>query len=478
MHRLIKRLLLVIALAANPYGVGAQDYSNLLEDFEAHALTRTDKRFLQAALAFEGHYKGLLDGDWGIKSQNALRSYSWEKFKSEPEDWHMAALALSLFDRIASDGWQMNYFEGLGMSFLFPVDSIIVDPPSENFVNWRHRNSSLSISAGVHDVFTTQNLHDFTIRQHEMAGTPYTVRKTTFAVSTSQSRDGSSLYTRSDFQNGRWSTVMLAANKRDAPILGAVSSSISTGHAPSIVVSENGRLETAILEMIAFVDEDLEKDEKGNSSGNSNQQNARPDGSGSGFFVSSDGYVLTNEHVVSGCREIEVNGENGELIEASEVFDLAILKARFGPDDAVAKFSSRPAKLNSDVTVVGYPYAGLLSGLNVTRGSVSSLKGLRGEVTQMQISAPVQAGNSGGPVLAASGEVVGVVVSKLDAKIISDAIGDMPQNVNFAIRGEIAKLFLSQNGIDPTHGASGERLPPEELAGKAGLFTTFIQCKR
>ncbi|WP_138935918.1 S1C family serine protease [Roseovarius arcticus] len=478
MLRLIKRLILMFALVASPCSVGAQDYSKLLEDFDAHALTQTDKRFLQAALAFEGYYYGLLDGDWGAKSRDAMSRYSRVKFKGAPEDWHMAVLALSLFERIDRDGWRMDYFDGLGMSFLFPVDSAIADPPTKDFVNWRHRNSSLSYSLGIHDKVTTQNLHDFTVRQHEISGGPYTVRKTNFAVTSSTSRDGSSLYTRSNFVNGHWSTVMLSASNHDGSILAAVSSSISAGNAPSLMVSENGRLEAAILQMIAFIDEDREKTEEGNSLANSNQQDAPSGGSGSGFFVSSGGYVLTNEHVVSDCRKIEVNGEVAELVEVSEVFDLAILKTTLGPHDVVAEFSVRPAKLNSDVTVMGYPYAGLLSGLNVTRGSVSALKGLRGELTQMQISAPVQAGNSGGPVLATNGEVVGVVVSKLDAKLISDAIGDVPQNVNFAIRGEIAKLFLSQNGVDPTLGASSQHLLPEQLAEKASFFTAFIECKR
>lgn len=80
--------------------------------------------------------------------------------------------------------------------------------------------------------------------------------------------------------------------------------------------------------------------------------------------------------------------------------------------------------------------------------------------------------------LSATGEVVGVVVSKLDANVISDAVGDVPQNVNFAIRGEIAKLFLSQNGIKPTFGDSSERLPPEQLAEKAAQFTVFIECRK
>lgn len=78
--------------------------------------------------------------------------------------------------------------------------------------------------------------------------------------------------------------------------------------------------------------------------------------------------------------------------------------------------------------------------------------------------------------LASDGSVVGVVVSKLNAKKISEISGDIPQNVNFAVRGEIAKLFLSQNGVDPLLDTSAAPISPEDLAGHALSFTAFIEC--
>ena len=116
----------------------------------------------------------------------------------------------------------------------------------------------------------------------------------------------------------------------------------------------------------------------------------------------------------------------------TDFFDLALLQTSVLQEKTVAVFAQSPARLNSDITVVGYPLSGLLGGLNVTRGSVSSLKGLRGDGVQMQISAPVQPGNSGGPVVSGSGAIVGVVVSKLNARRVADETGDIPQNVNFA----------------------------------------------
>ena len=91
----------------------------------------------------------------------------------------------------------------------------------------------------------------------------------------------------------------------------------------------------------------------------------------------------------------------------------------------------------------------------MTRGNVSSLLGLMNDPRYLQISAPVQPGNSGGPLVDLAGRVVGIVTAKLDAVAVADATGDIPQSINFAIRPDAASTFLHQQGIafetaDPT----------------------------
>jgi serine protease Do len=164
------------------------------------------------------------------------------------------------------------------------------------------------------------------------------------------------------------------------------------------------------------------------------------------------------------------------VVAQDENFDLALIRVAAPPPASPSVFAEKPARLNSDVTVIGYPLPEILGGINVTRGAVTSLKGIGGDGVRMQISAPVQPGNSGGPVLNSAGQVVGVVVSKLDAQVVSEAFGDIPQNVNFAIRAEIAKLFLYQNGVEPIEAAEGAPLPPEEIADQAEDFTKLITC--
>ncbi len=117
---------------------------------------------------------------------------------------------------------------------------------------------------------------------------------------------------------------------------------------------------------------------------------------------------------------------------------------------AIAKFRSRrPIRIGAEITVVGYPLGiALGTGIKATTGNVSAWTGLLDDVTQMQISAPVQPGNSGGPVLDRRGSVVGIVSSKLNEIAVAQAMGTLSQNVNFAIKSSFVQIFLDTNRVE------------------------------
>ncbi|HDR27411.1 S1 family peptidase [Rhodovulum sp.] len=467
---------ILVAVWAIP--AAADSFDRLWDGFDPAPLTNGERRFIQAALAFEGHYNGLLDGAWGGLSQRAMDAYSRAEYATGPRRWHVGILAFSLFDRIEREGWDMLRNEVLGLSFLFPFATSRQGGASENFSNWEHRTSSLRYSITVADRAMTLRLHEFTAAKHWSANPIYTLRKNDMLVTKSRTADGAILYTRSDLIAGYWSTVMLSSERRDQTVLDAVASSIARGRAPPLQPETGWWLKETVALSLDFM-RTMDEPERPSAADPDRPPGGtedRPDASGTGFFVTHAGDVLTNAHVVSGCRSITVNEASASLRGSSDEFDLALLRLDSPVETETAIFAREPARLNSDITVVGYPLLGLLGGLNVTRGSISAATGLMGDGVRMQISAPVQPGNSGGPVLAADGAVVGVVVSKLDALKVADAIGDIPQNVNFAIRGEIAKLFLFQNGIDPVVMPIGQALPPEELAERARQFTVKVSC--
>jgi serine protease Do len=200
-----------------------------------------------------------------------------------------------------------------------------------------------------------------------------------------------------------------------------------------------------------------------------------------GFFVSSLGYVLTNAHVVDGCSLIEVVGPNGlarvRVIAKDATSDLALLKSELTPPKLAQLRTG--VRLGETVAAFGYPLLGMLSTTgNFTLGNVTSLTGLRDDTRYLQISTPVQPGNSGGPLLDESGNFVGVVSAKLNAlRVMLATNGDIPQNVNFAIKSSVAATFLESNSISYPVGSASTALAPADLADYAKAISLPVLCE-
>jgi len=94
----------------------------------------------------------------------------------------------------------------------------------------------------------------------------------------------------------------------------------------------------------------------------------------------------------------------------------------------------------------------------------------------MQITAPIQAGNSGGPLLDSGGKVVGIVTSKLNEIAMVQTTGTLSQNVNFAIKSSTAQTFLDVNRIDYEVNESKDKLETADIVEQSKKFTTLIQC--
>lgn len=202
---------------------------------------------------------------------------------------------------------------------------------------------------------------------------------------------------------------------------------------------------------------------------------------GSGFFVSKDGHIVTNAHVVNDCTTISVRPDGATVVPAQllardPVNDLAVLKIA-GPVERV--LALRPSvRLGEGVAAFGFPHSNLLATTgNFTLGNVTALAGLKDDSRYLQVSAPVQSGNSGGPLLDGSGNVVGVVSAKLDAIKMAAARGDLPQNVNFAVKASLATSFLDANNIAYETGTMAEKIEPADLAEKAKKASVYITCR-
>ena len=182
-------------------------------------------------------------------------------------------------------------------------------------------------------------------------------------------------------------------------------------------------------------------------------------GSGTGFIITKDGYVLTCHHVIKDAARIEIAVEGktypATLVRDDPNNDLALLKIN-GSFPAIGFSSDRSAKMGQAVFTIGYPNPGL-QGLSAkfTEGTINSLTGFQDDMRLYQISIPVQPGNSGGALLDENGNVLGVIVAMLDAKTTFKITGSLPQNVNYAV-----KILYAQAMIDTLPEISGKLISP------------------
>lgn len=215
------------------------------------------------------------------------------------------------------------------------------------------------------------------------------------------------------------------------------------------------------------------------------ESNASPtlSSTGSGFLVSTSGHLLTNHHVANGCSNLKIRDfskiEHDVTVVATDARnDLALLKMNSDTSLPAATFRANDSvDVGENVVALGYPLAGVLaSEVNVSFGYVSATAGLADDTSKLQISAPVQPGNSGGPLLDQAGNLIGVVVAKLDAIKVAKAIGDIPQNINFAVKGEVAQVFLKAHKVKFKTATATKKLENIDIANRGRAFTVLVEC--
>ncbi len=210
---------------------------------------------------------------------------------------------------------------------------------------------------------------------------------------------------------------------------------------------------------------------------------ARMIGTGTGFIVTADGFIVTNDHVIRSCKEIRIRrfdesvGAAKPVAQSSEE-DLALLKVDLRAD-AVAPFRAIADLRQGDpVVAFGYPLTGTLatSG-NTMAGSVTAVAGLGNDARFLQMSAAPQPGNSGGPLLDLNGRVVGVTTASIGTQAAGQTASGTAQNLNFAIKGDVAAAFLKKNGVTAAvTGGAPRAMSSSEVADRARRFTVRVEC--
>ncbi|MEM7718824.1 MAG: trypsin-like peptidase domain-containing protein [Pseudomonadota bacterium] len=199
----------------------------------------------------------------------------------------------------------------------------------------------------------------------------------------------------------------------------------------------------------------------------------RPEKSRSGFYVDSDGMVLTTTEAVGQCSRITLDDEvEADVVARNAALGLALVRPRqtLAPL-SIAQLASDEPRLQSDIAVSGYSFGGRLSAPTLTFGTLSDLKDLDGDTDVQRLSISSAPGDSGGPVLAGSGAIVGM--------LLADDTGgarQLPDDVAFAADAPVIADFLFVNGITPAATDIGTPIPPEDLTLLAADLTVLVSC--
>lgn len=200
---------------------------------------------------------------------------------------------------------------------------------------------------------------------------------------------------------------------------------------------------------------------------------------GTGFFVSADGWLLTNEHVVGDAKEVDIRGADGSIrkarvIKTDKAGDVALLKA--DPAPAWLNLGAESAAMGASVFTIGFPNA-TIQGVEpkFTDGRVSSLSGMRDDQDQYQVTVPVQPGNSGGPLVEMkNGTVVGIVSS-----ILSRASG--ADNVSYAVKTQVARRLVESEpqakSVSASAGPASAGADVEAMAAKVKAAVVLVMVK-
>lgn len=453
--------------------------------FDPLSLSFQDKRYLQAALAFEGAYDGLIDGKWGKGSQGALNKHLGTS--GAPRGGDVGRVIRDFQNEYGDEGWNYVTDGTTGLYFLAPIKPLLDIRPSGGITSWRHTQRPLEILLARASALQTSNWHRAVLEQSAVGQKPYTVRKNALWISSVDRGDGGASYARSQVVNGEWSTIILSTNRERDPAFAAIAGSIRPENPGSLVLDPTGYLGKLAFQSREVIQAPAPQSDAGDLLGallkklddfNTDaapapkpQDRAKTVQSsifGSGILVNGKGFVLTGLDTIAGCRSIFVNGREAKLVASNETFGLAALRAPLNPKPGQwAVFAKRPLAPGTDFALAGYSLSSFWEEFQLEKGFVGSReKGGIGTGIDMKLSGSIAPGYSGGPILNKDGHV---------AAIVTGRTANSGQRINRAIHAEIAKLFLAQNaigyGINDTNG-----LEQIDFAARARAFTVPLQC--
>jgi hypothetical protein len=458
---MVRVLLVCVAmlLAWQPVGGATAPGAGLFAPFDPAALAPAERRLLQSALAAAGVYDGPLDGLWGAATAEALGRFAGGSGAGEgPTNLDAAALATAFLDEVRARGWDFRPLDGLGVSMALPFAELgSAEDEAGDTRRWS-RDGRFTVLTRRSDRYEAATWHDAAMQANADDTALATVRAEDLLVTRGVLRDGRLFYTRSDRAEGGWTTVYLAADAVDAGTLALAAASVRPGRPLPWTLPEGGELTALVAEARAVFAIEAGAETPRPLAATAPAVAAPPQAeaattSGTAFYLGAR-TLVTAGHVVAACDRVNLaDGTDLEILASDPDLDVAVLATPRPAGRWLSLAAAAPARLGQRVHAAGFPYYAIAgTSLHLTGGNVSALAGIDDDARFFSFTAPVQPGNSGGPLLDADGDVLGLVVARLSEDFIVEETGSFPQNVNYAVSERELADFLARAGVVPSAG--------------------------
>jgi S1-C subfamily serine protease len=424
-------------------------------------LTRGEREALQIALQWAGFYNAAIDGAFGRGTRASMAAWQAQKGYEQTGILTTSQRAELLADYnapLTSVGMAMLADTDAGIEMLMPMDEVRftrIEPP------FAHYDSAGALGARV--ILISQPGSQATLFGL------YEIMQTLEIVPLDGPRQrGSSSFTL-EGRNDRIVSYTEAA-LQDGEIKGFTLVWPTGDEARRIRVLDE--MKASFKRIDGVLDPAAGADSEQSIDLVSGLEIRKPLVARSGFFIDGRGTVITTSEVLRNCGRITVENDiPAEIVAQDSDLGVAVLKpsAPLAPI-SVAQFRASPPRLQSDIAVAGYSYGGVLGAPSLTYGTLSDVKGLRGETELKRLALAAQPGDAGGPVLDTGGTVLGMLLPR-------PASGpQLPGDVSFAANAQAIGTVLAQAGLGNASTAEPATMTPTELGRMASGMTVLVSC--